>query len=68
MEARKYVESVVRHRASGSANEHGYRGDIVGLLESIDTGITAINKRKRAKFGAPEIWEFQIGDYQVCQK
>jgi hypothetical protein len=75
---RTYIRSIEKTLSGGNATEHTYRPFLKNLLESLAEGVTATNEPRREACGAPdfiyfegvppEVWAFQVGGYQVCQK
>ena len=50
----EYLVNIDKEFKTGVAKEHSYRPALKRLLESIDTGIVAINEPARGTFGAPD--------------
>ncbi|HLG61753.1 MAG TPA: type ISP restriction/modification enzyme [Ktedonosporobacter sp.] len=51
---RHYFNAIEKYYKAGKATEHTYRATLQGLLESLDSNITATNEPKREKCGAPD--------------
>lgn len=49
-----YFHAVERQFATGQAGEHAYRPALKALLESVETGLIAINEPRRIAVGAPD--------------
>src|SRR5579885_2955531 len=51
---RHYFNAIEKYYKAGKATERTYRATLQGLLESLDSNITATNEPKREKCGAPD--------------
>lgn len=49
-----YFHAVERQFTTGQAGEHAYRPALKALLESVETGLIAINEPRRIAVGAPD--------------
>ena len=49
-----YLSDIRKEYSHGNATEHTYRPSLKTLIESFDSGITAINEPQRRTFGAPD--------------
>jgi len=52
--AKSYLASIKRESETGSATEHTYRAALKNFIESLKSGIIAINEPKRVSCGAPD--------------
>jgi hypothetical protein len=64
----EYLKQIEKAHAAGNATEHTYRPALKTLVESLVKDVSATNEPKRERCGAPDVWNFHIGGYQVCQK
>jgi len=54
MTVAEYIDKLNSRFKSGIATEHSYRSDLLGLIESLEPGITITNEPKRVACGAPD--------------
>jgi predicted helicase len=50
----EYIRAIEKELARGIATEQTYRPALKALVESLDTGVTAINEPRRIECGAPD--------------
>ena len=51
---RDYLEEVGRNLAAGNATEHTHRPALQHLVQTLDSGVRAVNEPKRVECGAPD--------------
>jgi hypothetical protein len=51
---RRYLEEIGRNLAAGNATEHTHRPALQNLVQTIDSGVRAVNEPKRVACGAPD--------------